>query len=986
MSSMLAPFNRILPVVAVMALFAAQPCGAVEDVWSLLSESRKMADAASYRVARVKAERARRAFHGMHEDIGEAKALTVLGAVASEQGNFGEAESRYREALRLPGVALREDIQANLFTGLGNVLMYRERHGEAQKSFQNALRIYKSYLELVKKPEDKRSIRSAIAAVYQDMGLDFYQQADYPKALAFLDTSLKWLGEDDVAGRAASLNGKGLIRQAEGEYEKANALFDRSRKLASSPLGDAIYWYNLGVSFEEMGLDLEAIHQFQRSLDAYRKKGMDWEAHDALYRLAVLKARNDFLHDPRDPNDPVALLHQALKMFREHEIGWMVDRVSMDLCDVYMDTGRNMDEARRLLHERGDSLHWGRYLLLSGDNTGAAAKFKSAVAKNGDVSRQMAAQTGYGLALEGLGRADEAATRFREAIRLIETSRDDSPQTGRSRFLDASNHGFRRLDAYEGLVRILLRRGKNGADESFFWSEHTKARVFAELLSRTAWNAGSRAELIGLSRRISALERAAISVRGAERRLRPEIDRLKLRRDKLSGGSGQARYPKGVPLKNDELLIEYDIMTSSTAVFVVGSSGLLDSFVVGLGRDDLKAKVAELRRPFEESARLGRVQPVTEEQLKLGSELYDLLLKRALSHAAGRKVIIVPDEGLAALPFEGLVEKLPKPLVWDGQRPPDVGYVGDSRVLTYWQSATSLAMLRRMKRRVPTGMGVLVIADPVFGKSDPRWKVVAASTGEPATTYKWSDFRRIPQSGQMAHDVSVKLPDVVAWTGSQASEVKVRCDMLDKYGLAVLFNTHGIVTDIAPGLSQAAILLSNPAVANRGAGSTASGDGVLTMTKVMSLKMPTELAAAFACESGGGEVIGGEGSMNLGRAFLFAGARSAIVTLWSVDAECTRLMSEKLMEGIAAGHSKEDALLSARRAVRQQGYDNPFFWASMVLMGERDLAVPLRPKPSVHRKSNPTYITLILMAAVLMIAYAAWRRRGGGKCKIGNEK
>jgi CHAT domain-containing protein len=153
-----------------------------------------------------------------------------------------------------------------------------------------------------------------------------------------------------------------------------------------------------------------------------------------------------------------------------------------------------------------------------------------------------------------------------------------------------------------------------------------------------------------------------------------------------------------------------------------------------------------------------------------------------------------------------------------------------------------------------------------------------------------------------------------------------------------------------PLLRSGLVLAGANAVGERAGPATAPGqqadaepavdDGWVTAEEIALMDLRgTELVVLSACETGLGSVKIGEGVYGLRRAFLYAGARTLVTSLFAVPDEQTHQLMQRFYGALKAGQGKLEALHGAQVELLRQrraagGAAHPFFWASFVLVGD----------------------------------------------------
>ncbi len=112
-------------------------------------------------------------------------------------------------------------------------------------------------------------------------------------------------------------------------------------------------------------------------------------------------------------------------------------------------------------------------------------------------------------------------------------------------------------------------------------------------------------------------------------------------------------------------------------------------------------------------------------------------------------------------------------------------------------------------------------------------------------------------------------------------------------------------------------------------------DGIFTALEAMNLNLHgTELVVLSACETGLGDIINGEGVFGLQRAFMEAGARSVVMSLWKVDDQATQKMMTLFYQHLVVHRlPKRLAFNKAQQELRQM-FPEPYYWGAFIMVGE----------------------------------------------------
>jgi CHAT domain-containing protein len=308
----------------------------------------------------------------------------------------------------------------------------------------------------------------------------------------------------------------------------------------------------------------------------------------------------------------------------------------------------------------------------------------------------------------------------------------------------------------------------------------------------------------------------------------------------------------------------------------------------------------------------------------VGRQLYTILLGRINRVRTSSRIVVIPDGILHLLPFDAL-------------QGPHGNYLLESSVVSYAPSATVLQLLRTHKRTAAT-LPFLGVGDVDYSPGPFTASAVAPNSNDVTRgIYDLSGAHFAPLPGTRAELLGASQvlgPESVVLLGRQATETAFKHEPLAKFRVLHLA-VHGIASARFP--ERAALILGRDPISQ--------DDGLLQTREIADLALNADLVTLSACDTGVGRLQGEEGIASLQRAFMLAGARATISTLWSADDTFTAALIKQFYENLSHGMDKGEALRKAKLDLLRKfgGQALPYYWAGFVLDGESTSPVFSRP-------------------------------------------
>ncbi|MEO1035155.1 MAG: CHAT domain-containing tetratricopeptide repeat protein [Pseudomonadota bacterium] len=848
-----------------------------------------------------------------------------------------------------------------------------------------------------------RTLRGAINVIIGDLpGAD----RALTEALAVLD---RVPGRTDYA-RFWALRSLGISATIQGRLDEAEAYSTEALRLVERTRdrgAEARLLNNLGILFVKRGDMARAEYYYQRAMALNKSLG-------SFLSYAYNLANLGDLAIARQDNERAAALFQTARetILEQSPDSADAAQVTTMLAHAQFELGQFAEAERNYrwslaLYERvaPGSLYTadvriglGDVALKTGDQQDALNHFSAALAARGSQIpgsvEHAEAHVYLGLALKALERFDEARARFEAAEEILATLSPDSMEYANTLFqlgqvAQLQNDTAAALKFYETSVAAAERQTEllGGADDSraafsakyaelfegyvdlllaidrpadaFAVFERYRARLLLAMLAERESTirfalpdelaaerqqleqayADSRAELMIMTEEgadDATLAKARQDIVQAEVARNALTQRLRA----VAEGFVRLRYPRSLSLVEAQralddgtLALSYRVTDRGTTLFIVARDRF-DVIALQDTNETLRNLVSRFRLLIDLGRNGGDANAALQE---VGTALHNRLVSPVGDLSGYERLLVVADGPLHGLPFAALVAGRSEA----GDRP---RYLVESIPVHKTLSLTLYDELRQSRTSLDGNFRVAAFANASGsdGVADPVSYVSAVlATARTLEPLPWSadEVRQIANvyGGDMsfAEDDSASEPLFV----DRAADADI-----------VHIAAHAIVDEQSP-LDSALVFELND-------GGAAAEDGLLQAWEIFDrLRLRASLVVLSACRTGFGRETSSEGLLGLQRAFLYAGARSVVSSLWNVADRSTRDLMVEFHVRLEAGADVDNALRDAQLALLQgeqrsagkerglidrllgdddvtSDFSHPYHWAGFELAGD----------------------------------------------------
>ena len=826
----------------------------------------------------------------------EAIAYSNLGHVFDFLGDYKQAEIHHRLHLSIAKERRDKSREAEAYRGLGNVF-------QGLGNFKKAREYYSLSLSIAKDV----GIKEAVAHSYLGLAYASRSLGDTKNAIEYCNLSLtcaKELGNKYREGDAYCELGH--VYKSLGDFKKSIEYFKRYLEIAKDfgdSEGQGAAYGGLGNAFDSLGDFEKAVYYHNQHLNIAKnigdKEGQAF-AHgnlgNAYLSLGDLKKALYYysrrLSIARDLGD------KAGEGRAYGHLGCTYQHIGdYDKAMVYND--RCLCIAQELGNKADEGFAYSNLGTVSqsiGDYIKAIDWHKQQLRigkETGNKGRLGRAYYNIGKCFEKLKSLPEALENYQTSVKVFNEMRSllQSEDQWKTGFRNECNH------AYTGLWRVLLKKEK--VTEALVAAEEGRAQSLADLIKSQ----------YGLQECGNFLEKENGMLNSTSSSI------IFLAVNVFENQVNIWLLSKEGPVLHRKRKLDHHRAEDANETLLSLIKFSYENMGVRAKVNCANRSLDALRKQCSVVERSSKTcsQPINQEGNLPLATLYSYVIAPILDLIDGDEIIIVPDGPLWLAPFAALLN-------------PFSEYLSESFRVRVIPSITSLKMIADCPE-YHSGRGALVVGDPDVTE-------VTNSHGD--------QLEQLPFARKEAQLIG-QILNAAPLTGKLAT----KCEVLKQISSVAVVHiaAHGRMETGEIALSP------NP---DRKSQIPAEEDYMLTMTDLMNVKLRPKLVVLSCCHSGRGE-IKAEGVVGIARAFMGAGARSVLVSLWAIDDEATLEFMKNFYHNLVKGRSASESLNHAMKCLREsEKFSDVKHWAPFTLIGDDVTLSTNNKKSGAHRETQET--------------------------------
>ena len=829
---------------------------------------------------------------------GEGRACGNLGQVYSCQGEFQKALEHGEHYLSIAKEIGNRAWEGEAYGNLGNAY-------HNLSDFEQAIDYYRFHLSIVQ----EMGLREQERQLYSTLGDACYRSLDFKQAAEYHRLSLNIAKE--LGDRSSEASAYGILsdvyyslndyKQA-AEYGTLNLTISKEVGLKSE---EAAANERLGNAFHILGDFDKASNYYNRLLDVAKKEG-DLSGEGRAYRLigGVYQSLGD-LESAIEYHQRHLCIAEAMKEMPEQGYAYGNMGVAYQSLGDFEQAIQCLEELLRITKDMEDREREGIVYGDLGEAYLGVGDFQKAfyykelhlkIAEEvGNKVEQGNAYYSLGCIYEQIGDLPEALTCFQSSGELFKSVKARLQTKDEWKITFQDNCQI----VYIALWRALLKQNK--WIEALLATEEGRAQALMDLM-RSQY---------GLQENIPE------SVLDEESILDVQCNTLFLAFDENKLHCWLILKNSDVSYRAEE--IEIETGTNAREFFQSLNNHIFREIEIGAAVRCEDRSLDVLRKNIVINPKPDQKMPTSLHRKHSALRwLYDIIIYPfAAEFSEGDELIIVPDGPLCLAPFSVLLDS-------------DDRFLCDKLRLRVVPSLSSLRMILDCSVDHHSRNGALLVGDPCVEE------VIANGEKLPQLPFASMEVEIIG---------NILMTDPLVGTRATKDEVLRRLNHVALVHIAA----HGCMEtgEIA--------LCPNPI---RASPIPEGEDFLLTMSDVMNVKLRARLVVLSCCHSGQGKITA-EGVVGIARAFLAAGARSVLVSLWAIDDEATLAFMMHFYQYLLEGRRASESLNQAMKRLREsEKYRKVKYWAPFELIGD-DVTLDFGKNRNIVHFSTPPFYTYL---------------------------